>query len=60
MFNIDAVFWVLRVYMKFLSSIFYGNICFVMPDLIGHHNLKFVLHVADDLTVEEVDDALGA
>ena len=32
----------------------------VMPDLIGHLSLKFVLHVADDLTVEEVDDALGA
>ena len=31
----------------------------VMPDLIGHLNLKFVLYVADDLTVEEVDDALG-
>ena len=37
-----------------------GDDCFVMPDLIGHLNLKFVLHVADDLTVEEVDDALGA
>ena len=37
-----------------------GDDYFVMPDLIGHLTLKFVLHVADDLTVEEVDDALGA
>ena len=37
-----------------------GDDCFVMPDPIGHLNLKFVLHVADDLAVEEVDDALGA
>ena len=37
-----------------------GDDCFVMPELIGHLNLKFVLYVADDLTVEEVDDALGA
>ena len=35
-----------------------GDDCFVMPDLIGHLNLKFVLHIADDLAVEEVDDAL--
>ena len=32
----------------------------VMPDLIGHLTLKFVLYVADDLAVEEVDDALSA
>ena len=37
-----------------------GDDCFVMPDLIGHLNLEFVLYVAYNLTVEEVDDALSA
>ena len=31
----------------------------VMPELIGHLNLKLVLHIADDLTVEEVHYALS-
>ena len=31
----------------------------VMPDLIGHLTLEFVLHIAYDLTVKQVDDALS-
>ena len=31
-----------------------------MADQAGHDELKFVLHIADDLAVEEVYDALGA
>ena len=47
-------------FVKWRSPVGAGDDCFVMPDLIGHLNLKFVLHVADDLAVEEVDDSLCA
>ena len=36
-----------------------GDDCFVMPNLIRHLTLKFVFHIAYNLAVEEVDDALG-
>ena len=36
-----------------------GMTPYVMPDLIGHLTLKFVLYITDDLAVEEVDDTLG-
>ena len=63
-FRADAVFWVLRVYMKFLSSIFYRNICFFVSICDSRSSrvgvLEFVLYVAYDLAVEEVDDSLCA
>ena len=37
-----------------------GMTPYVMPDLIGHLTLKFVLDITDDLAVKEVYNALSA
>ena len=62
----EAVLWLLSVseyhvqcVLSLKSAVSHDSAC-VMSDIYVYNLLEFVLYIADDLTVEKVDDALCA